>query len=198
MTRQELIDRLQRWLKRDSGALPYDDLYEMAEDKVRREIMPQPLDETTVIDGEQGENIRGKISRHPLPAGCLRVLSLSNNGDRLRTARPDFMLDVLTGGSRPCNYAVVGSSFWVGPGTGSDLRMNFNKSDDQVTAANETNHGLTNFPDAYFWAGMAYGYAYTENTEGEQKAWDRYAALRDQINENADDLRRGGGAGRAT
>lgn len=198
MTRDELITKMRAWLKRDSGVAPYDDFFELGQAKVLREIMPQPLDTSVVLDADAGVNVRAKVWAHQLPSDCLRVLALTNNNDRLRTARSDFLIDTLTSGSRPCNYAVVGGEVWVAPGVGSDLRLNYNAKDQAVSDGAGTNHGLTEFSDAYLWAGLAYGYAFTENADNEKRAWERYGALRDQINENADDRRRGGGAGRAT
>ena len=208
-TRGQFKDMVGRWSKRpDVTSLPLDDFFELAYQRVSRGILPSELDAEVALDPERAKVVRGNTWAHPLtwstgdPAvvttvDVARVWSVTNNACRLRTVRTDAIKEFsdTSAVNSPAWYAVVGMEIWTAPGVGGDLRMIYAPRDTKPTDDTQTNFGLTNYLDAYLWAGLVALYQYSVDPENEMGALRAYDASAARLNMEAERRRRGGGAG---
>ena len=200
----DIRSMVQRWSKRDTASLPMDDIMALAFYRVSREILPNELDMEAVFEtGENSpaRNVNGNMWAHPVPMPFNRIFAVTNNGQRLRSVRRDAVQEWGQRGrwmNQPSFYALTGSELWVAPGQGDDLRMVYNAYDSEPQGLEDTNIGLTYFPDAYVHAGLVAVYQYVEDEENEARALARYSEVANAVNMEAERRRRGGGAGGMT
>ncbi len=190
----EYKQKLATWSKAPSPAdIPWDDVATMAYQRVSREVRPSELDTLVTIDTANGTNIRSKVWAHAAPTGMLEVISLTDNGCRVRSYNTGALLELE--GTSPFGHAVVGSEIWVAPGVGGDLKLIYKKQDDLPADDNLSNYGLANYLDAYLHAGLIAYHQYVDDLENEQAALGRFVSRADTLNMIAAEQRRGGGVG---
>ena len=202
-TYSEIRDMVGRFAKRSTGGLPMDDFMTLAFSRISREILPNELDGEFVFDLTEGvpRNVNGNMWAHPVPVPFNRIWAVTNNGHRMRSVRRDAVQEWGQRGrwmNQPSFYALTGMELWVAPGQGADLRMVYNAYDNEPADPDDTNIGLTYYPDAYLHAGLAALYQYVEDEENEDRANARYSAVANAVNLEAERRRRGGGAGGIT
>ncbi len=196
----ELKTQLVAWAKRgDLTDIPLNDIILNASNRIRREMMPQSLDQAVSINTTAAVAVRGAVWAHDLPDDCQKVWGLTNNGTRLRTVRSDALLTNYSRATSntPAFYANVGKKIWTAPGAGGDLLLIYTAADLAIDPASDvsTNFGMDEFPDAYLWASLSGIAAYSEGAADEEQAHDRrYVRIAQNYNRIQMQRRRGGGA----
>ena len=196
-TRAELEADLAAYSKGRSEVYPITTFVKLATERIRREIMPQALDKEYIfVEADGPTEIRGGVWAWTVPTDLLKPVSVTNNGVRLRSTRPDALQEKSPRSTinKPSFHAMVGTALWVGPGSGGDLRMVYNAKDAALPASTSENYGLDAYYDAYLAAGMVEMLRYAEDTENLPVWQQAYVGHVMTLNAEAEKQRRGFGA----
>lgn len=202
MTVGDLLSDLAVWGKEPNAATkwPLERIISLADNRIRRDLRPQELDEGYSFDPETAAHVRGKVYSIALPADYQALVSLTNNGFPLKSALHDRLMETAgrtaSAGSDPWLYTTVGKTIRYGPGVGGDLAMVYTKKDAALDTSNvsSSNVGLASYYDIYLTAALAYLARFREDQENENAEWGRYSGLVMTANEIEDDKRRGAGS----